>query len=176
MTNLPRERPRRKPRPRKIEGVTVQPTWQWSPWYTAHVKRAMREPPRRKAHHESDAIEYAKWLARRDGLDRFERADGLRPNTAECVWEYREYGKPFGRYTIVNGERVLNPQRRTRPTFIKAVEFYYQAPHQRGQYWTSYGYRGKPIERELIATIQIPNYDFQPTVTEGERPEERRAA
>lgn len=177
MTNLPRERPRRKPRPRKIEGVTVQPTWQWSPWYTAHVKHAMREPPRRKAHHESDAIEYAKWLARRDGFNRLNRTDGRRANKAECVWEYREYGKPTVRtYSKVNGKMIMTLRRKTRPTFVKAVEFYYQAPGQRGQYWTRYGFEGTPIERELIATVEIPNYDFQPTVTEGERPEERRAA
>ncbi len=60
MTTPLRENPKRKLRPRKVEGVTVQPTWQWSPLYTARVKRAMREPPRRKAHHESDALEYAK--------------------------------------------------------------------------------------------------------------------
>ena len=37
-------------------------------------------------------------------------------------------------------------------------------------------HRGEPIERELIATVQIPNYDFEPAVIESERPEERRAA
>ncbi len=176
MTVSKKDRARRKPRPRKIEGVTVTPTWQWSPWYAAHVKRAMREPPRRKAHHESDAIEYAKWLARRDGLDKFERADGLRPNKAECAWEYREYGKPTVRtYSKVNGTVVMTLRRKTRPTFVKAVNFYYQAPHQRGQSWHN-GWRGEPIERELIATVQIPNYDFEPAVTESERPEKRRAA
>ncbi len=189
MTNLPREHAGRKLRPRKIAGVTVTPTWQWSPWYTAHVRRTMKGLPSGcesaiwfagsnaspKERHEGRAIQYAKWIARRDGLDRFKRADGLRPNTAECVWEYREYGKPFGRYVIVDGKRLENPQRKTRPTFVKAVEFYYQAPGQRGQWWHN-GWKGEPIERELIATVGIPNYDFEPAVTESMRPEERRAA
>lgn len=190
MANLPRERPRRKPRLRKIEGVTVTPTWQWSPWYAAHVRRTMKGLPSGSEsarwyaaanaspnqRHEGRAIQYAKWIARRDGLDRFERADGLRPNKAVCVWEYREYGKPaVPVYTKIDGKFIMTLRRKTRPTFIKAVEFYYQAPGQRGQWWYN-GWKGEPIERELIATVEIPNYDFEPSVTEGKRPEERRAA
>ena len=188
MTNLPRGRPKRKMRPRKIAGVTVVPTWQWSASYTAHVRRIMKgqtpecaidyvgHGPSPRERHEARAIQYARWLARRDGLDKFKREDGLTANKAECVWEYRQYGKPTVRtYSKVNGTLVMTLRRKTRPTFVKAVAFYYQAPGQRGQYWHN-GWRGEPIERELIATVGIPNYDFEPTVTEGERPEERRAA
>ena len=188
MTTLPRENLKRKLRPRKIEGVTVTPTWQWSKWYTAHVRRMMKgqtpesqsdyvSHPTPRERYESNAIEYAKWLARRDGLDRFKRADGLRANKAEAVWEWREYGEPVAwSLSKVNGKNVWTPRRKTRRTFVKAVDFYYQAPNQRGQYPTSYGYQGVPIERELIATVQIPNYDFEPAVIESTRPEERRAA
>ena len=189
MTNLPRGRPKRKLRPRKIEGVTVTPTWQWSPWYAAHVKRTMKGLPSGcqsaiwfagsnatpREHYEGRAVQYGQWLARRDGLN-FERVDGLKANKAEAVWEWREYGKPTVPVcTKIDGMLVTALRRKTRPTFVKAVEFYYQAPGQRGQWWHN-GWKDEPIERELIATIQIPNYDFEPTVTEGERPEERRAA
>ena len=132
--------------------------------------------PSPRERHEARAIQYAGWIARRDGLDKFKREDGLTANKAECVWECREYGKPTVPVcTKIAGKLVMALRRKTRPTFVKAVNFYYQAPGQRPPYWHN-GWKGKPIERQLIATVGIPNYDFQPTVTQGERPDARRAA
>ncbi len=170
MANLPRERPRRKPRLRKIEGVTITPTWKWSKWYMVHVEAPKREPPpfSRKDRHESKAKLYASWLASRDGIDL------SAANKAICRWDYREFGKPTVPHcTTVNGKLVMALRRKTRPTFIESVEFYYEAPHQRGQWYAGGRWKGEPIEREHVATIDIPYFDFQPTVTEGKRPEER---
>ena len=61
-------------------------------------------------------------------------------------------------------------RRKAWPTFIESVEFYYGAPHQRGQWYAGGRGKGEPIEREHVATIDIPNFDFQPEVTATEKP------
>lgn len=189
MTSLQTERPRRKPRARKIEGVTITPQWHWSPWYAAAVRRSMKGlpgldedwigRPSPKRRYEGRALEYARWLAHRDGTD-LKTAAGERANRFEFVWEDCEYGKAtIPLYVLTDGRwRVTGYRRKTRPTFIKAVSFYYQAPGQHGQWYAGGHWKGVPIERQHVATIEIPNYDFTPSVVEApaEQPSERRAA
>lgn len=143
----------RKPRPRKIEGVTVQPQWQWSRGYAKWFRAMMRGPklPARQRH-ENTARLYARWLADRDGISLGTA------NKAECNWQH-------GTVTLRTGRRIW------KATAIKSVSFFYQAPHQQGRWYAGGAWKGEDIERDLIATVEIPNYAFEPRVTYSEAPE-----
>ena len=143
----------RKPRPRQIEGVTVYPQWHWSRGYAKWVRETMRGPKLpAKQRHENAARLYARWLADRDGVSLGTA------NEAECNWER-------SMVTLRTGRRIWKARA------IKSVSFYYQAPHQRGRWYGGGAWKGEAIERDLIATVEIPNYDFRPRVTFFEVPE-----
>jgi hypothetical protein len=124
----------------RIKTVTIgdvkhRPRWQWSNWYKAAVRRADREE-RRPFYNQEEvrAQQYVQWLLKRDG---------------KCVPKGTR-GKRF----IRSGVRCAN---RVHPeTRIKAIE-YLDTDLSR------FTYKTIPPEASVLITVEIPNWDFQPS-------------
>lgn len=127
----------------KINGVRIKPRWPWSKEYRSHVLETLGTPRRSRDDYEKSAVKYARWIAERDGISLMSDDMGWGPepaNYTECRWNY------------------IKTPGTTTWGHIKTVEFY-RAQFRR--YWSD-----EPTEKALIATIEIPNHDYEPSVAE----------
>lgn len=167
-------------KPITIEGVKITPKWAWSNDYLKLVRAQMRadsrdmqafalRPSTRSMRYSIygdlidrrrdvvRAYEYALWLARRDDIDLSEARD-WRP-----VYDSVENGTR--RQSYWGGTRVV-PRLDRR---VRAIEFLDVNNHGRPPFLNGGG-RTKPnrdyIEPDVVARIDIPNWDFIPAVEE----------
>ena len=127
-------------KPVNIAGVTIVPKWNWSSWYYAEVRNDLRnyrqgDLPSRE-YLERQAVEYARYLAARDGIDLSEA------NELEV------------RYTWVGEKRVIG------------VMFAHSEYRHGRRYYSDWNKRGFSDDAERIAYIGFPHAGWRPTATE----------
>lgn len=145
------------PKPVTINGVRVQPRWQWSKTYAASYREGFRYPAKEPV---TIAVKYARWLSARDGVDLGREPLG-----------FRVEGNPVYGYLPGTDEKGRLVRR------IRAVEFKV-GTHERSEFYWSGG-RMKPdpnYSMTTVETIEIPNWDASSDVIEEHQQPELIAA
>lgn len=137
----------------RINGVRIRPRWDWSPEYRRAVSEQLRGPPTRIARDaryaaiEKRAAAYLDWWLASRGIAKPEAAPG-------------EQLRIFGEWERVDG----------RPTQLRALR--YESGRRVGGART----RARWECAAVVATIEIPHWDFDPDAAPVERIESEEAA